>query len=81
MYKSKTLQEAHQSTVYSNLYEDIEKCPVPERYHKLSCRLLCLLHWKWHNSALHWWKSKIITLNFPRHCQVFRLKKCKLVAR
>jgi hypothetical protein len=32
------LQEALKSTAYSNPYEDIEECPVPDRYHKSSHR-------------------------------------------
>jgi len=36
--KNTALQEAHKSTSYSSLYEDIEECPVPDRYHKLSSR-------------------------------------------
>jgi hypothetical protein len=38
MYKNTTIQEAQQSTANLNLYEYIDKCPVPDRYHKLSCR-------------------------------------------
>jgi len=32
------LQKALKSTAYWNLYDDIEKCPVPDSYHKTSHR-------------------------------------------